>query len=128
MGFSQTKTTVLKSVGDMILIVSLVLGGIVTLNIKNGESAYTRLVSDILTIHNLCSAARNSDGCKHHLHRSRSLHRVSSTRAGLDASCRLLVYKLSIGRIYCWVRSRLKLLVRPSIIPPHNLFFLAAWS
>ncbi|KAK7024730.1 putative transporter [Favolaschia claudopus] len=35
MGFSTTKTTVLKSVGDITQIVALVVGGIITLNFKN---------------------------------------------------------------------------------------------
>ncbi|KAF7329110.1 MFS general substrate transporter [Mycena kentingensis (nom. inval.)] len=35
MGFSTTKTTVLKSVGDITQIVALVIGGIITLNFKN---------------------------------------------------------------------------------------------
>ncbi|KAK7024732.1 MFS transporter, partial [Favolaschia claudopus] len=35
MGFSTTKTTVLKSVGDITQIVALVVGGVITLNFKN---------------------------------------------------------------------------------------------
>ncbi|KAJ6555235.1 major facilitator superfamily domain-containing protein [Mycena sp. CBHHK59/15] len=40
MGFSTTKTTVLKSVGDITQIVALIIGGIITLNFKN-----TRLIA-----------------------------------------------------------------------------------
>ncbi|KAJ7207335.1 major facilitator superfamily domain-containing protein [Mycena haematopus] len=40
MGFSTTKTTVLKSVGDITQIVALVVGGVITLNFKN-----TRLIA-----------------------------------------------------------------------------------
>jgi len=40
MGFSTTKTTVLKSVGDITQIVALVVGGVITPNIKN-----TRLIA-----------------------------------------------------------------------------------
>ncbi|KAJ7358492.1 major facilitator superfamily domain-containing protein [Mycena albidolilacea] len=42
MGFSTTKTTVLKSVGDITQIVALVVGGIITLNFKN-----TRLIASM---------------------------------------------------------------------------------
>ncbi|KAJ7459237.1 major facilitator superfamily domain-containing protein [Mycena latifolia] len=40
MGFSTSKTTILKSVGDITQIVALVVGGVITLNVKN-----TRLIA-----------------------------------------------------------------------------------
>lgn len=53
MGFSATKTTVLKSVGDILQIVALVIGGIITLNVNNSESHMTCSWSMFLIMHYL---------------------------------------------------------------------------
>ncbi|KAF9026835.1 MFS general substrate transporter [Hymenopellis radicata] len=56
MGFSTTKTTVLKSVGDIIQIVALVVGGIITLNVKNSRLMAATLANTICVVSAACMA------------------------------------------------------------------------
>ncbi|KAF7369867.1 MFS general substrate transporter [Mycena sanguinolenta] len=56
MGFSTTKTTVLKSVGDMTQIVALVVGGVITLNIKNTRLLASSAANIICVVAAACMA------------------------------------------------------------------------
>ncbi|KAJ7679489.1 major facilitator superfamily domain-containing protein [Mycena polygramma] len=56
MGFSTTKTTVLKSVGDITQIVALVIGGIITLNFENTRLIATTCANIICVVAAACMA------------------------------------------------------------------------
>ncbi|ESK94071.1 mfs transporter [Moniliophthora roreri MCA 2997] len=55
MGFSQTKTTVLKSVGDILQIVSLFIGGFITLNFENTRLITSTAANIICTVAAACT-------------------------------------------------------------------------
>ncbi|KAJ7215513.1 major facilitator superfamily domain-containing protein, partial [Mycena pura] len=50
MGFSTTKTTVLKSVGDITQIVALFVSGVITLNVENSTRLATTTVANIICV------------------------------------------------------------------------------
>ncbi|KAJ7669657.1 major facilitator superfamily domain-containing protein [Mycena rosella] len=56
MGFSTSKTTVLKSVGDITQIVALVIGGIITLNVKNSRLIASTAANIICVVAAACMA------------------------------------------------------------------------
>ncbi|KAJ5291631.1 Major facilitator superfamily domain general substrate transporter [Penicillium angulare] len=56
MGFSTTKTTELKSVGDAIVIVSLVIGGTITLNVPNSRLLTSTAANILCTVAAACLA------------------------------------------------------------------------
>lgn len=67
MGFTTTKTTELKSVGDAVLIVALMIGGVITLNVPNSR-LLTATAANIL-----CTVAA---GCMAYLPRSHTWSRL----------------------------------------------------
>lgn len=67
MGFSTTMTTELKSVGDAVLIVALIIGGVITLNVPNSR-LLTSTAANIL-----CTVAA---GCMAYLPRSHTWSRL----------------------------------------------------
>lgn len=56
MGFSKTKTTELKSVGDAVVIIALVIGGTVTLNIPNSRLLTSTAANILCTVTAACMA------------------------------------------------------------------------
>ncbi|KAJ5247246.1 hypothetical protein N7468_002229 [Penicillium chermesinum] len=56
MGFSKTKTTELKSVGDAVVIVALVIGGTITLNIPNSRLLTATAANILCTVAAACMA------------------------------------------------------------------------
>ncbi|PBK76232.1 MFS general substrate transporter [Armillaria solidipes] len=56
MGFSTTKTTVLKSVGDMVQIAALIVGGVITLNIRNSRLMAATAANIICVVSAACMA------------------------------------------------------------------------
>ncbi|KAJ6494261.1 major facilitator superfamily domain-containing protein [Mycena sanguinolenta] len=56
MGFSTTKTTVLKSVGDITQIVALIVGGVITLNFKNTRLLASSAANIICVVAAACMA------------------------------------------------------------------------
>ncbi|KAJ7509482.1 major facilitator superfamily domain-containing protein [Mycena galericulata] len=56
MGFSTTKTTVLKSVGDITQIVALIVGGVITLNFKDTRLLVTTAANIICVVAAACMA------------------------------------------------------------------------
>lgn len=56
MGFSTTKTTELKSVGDATQIVALLIGGIITLNIPNSRLLTATVANILCTVSAACLA------------------------------------------------------------------------
>ena len=56
MGFSDTKTTELKSVGDAVQVIALLIGGAVTLNVKNSRLATATVANVLCTVSAACMA------------------------------------------------------------------------
>ncbi|KAK0479698.1 major facilitator superfamily domain-containing protein [Armillaria novae-zelandiae] len=56
MGFSTTKTTVLKSVGDMVQIAALIIGGVITLNVRNSRLMAATAANIICVVSAACMA------------------------------------------------------------------------
>ncbi|KAG7451888.1 MFS general substrate transporter [Guyanagaster necrorhizus] len=56
MGFSTTKTTVLKSVGDMVQIAALIVGGVITLNVRNSRLMAATAANIICVVSAACMA------------------------------------------------------------------------
>lgn len=56
MGFSDTKTTELKSVGDAVQVVALLIGGVITLNVKNSRLATATVANILCTVAAACMA------------------------------------------------------------------------
>ena len=56
MGFSDTKTTELKSVGDAVQVIALLIGGAVTLNVKNPRLATATVANVLCTVSAACMA------------------------------------------------------------------------
>ncbi|KAJ5987744.1 Major facilitator superfamily domain general substrate transporter [Penicillium waksmanii] len=56
MGFSQTMTTELKSVGDAVVIVALIIGGTITLNVPNSRLLTSTAANILCTVAAACMA------------------------------------------------------------------------
>lgn len=56
MGFSQTMTTELKSVGDAVVIISLIIGGAITLNVPNSRLLTSTAANILCTVAAACMA------------------------------------------------------------------------
>ncbi|KAK0185191.1 major facilitator superfamily domain-containing protein [Armillaria mellea] len=56
MGFSTTKTTILKSVGDMVQIAALIVGGVITLNVRNSRLMAATAANVICVVSAACMA------------------------------------------------------------------------
>lgn len=67
MGFTQTKTTELKSVGDAVVIIALVIGGTITLNVPNSRLLTSTAANILCTV---------SAGCMAYLPRSMKWSRL----------------------------------------------------
>ncbi|KAH8816645.1 major facilitator superfamily domain-containing protein [Xylogone sp. PMI_703] len=56
MGFSTTKTTELKSVGDAVQVVALIIGGAITLNVRNSRLLTATVANILCTVAAACMA------------------------------------------------------------------------
>ncbi|GES63188.1 MFS transporter [Aspergillus terreus] len=108
MGFSTTKTTELKSVGDAVLIVALVIGGTITLNVPNSR-LLTSTAANILS----CFWLVNTQSVGFTI----SLVTISSNMAGYThrAMANALVFTA-----YCWGNFAGPFVVKPSEAPEYK--------
>ena len=72
MGFSTTKTTQLKSVGDAVQIVALIIGGTIILNVPNCTLTFVTIVN--ITNLFIYSAARHGHCGQHSMYCRSCLH------------------------------------------------------
>lgn len=99
MGFSTTMTTQLKSVGDAVQIVGLIVGGSIILNVPNCTSQTLSPGLILLLANKANSASHYSHRCQYDLYHLRRLHGISAARQYLGQAGLLLVGQYPV----CWV-------------------------
>ena len=100
MGFSTTKTTQLKSVGDAVQIVALLIGGTIILNVPNCKCR--TLLSFTIPLANayILSSPPHGNRGQHPLHRGRGMHGVPPAVQHMGPAGVVLARQLAVGRLH----------------------------
>ena len=98
-GFSTTRTTELKSVGDAVQIIALIIGGAVTLNVPNCQPPRSP-PSPKMSSHVSHSSPLNCNSSKYSLCSSSRLHGLPPALEHLGPSRQFLARERTIRRFY----------------------------